>query len=248
MLFTIMAKQVLNPQVNAVEQQVTNVADLATDLEGVETSNVVEDAADLEALETAEVAENEDAAADEEVDIFASLLADDADDAVVKSYDDVIKELMSLNTVKRLNNLTIKNIVVTKFDTHSLMTFVVKESVIGDAYTGQTDAFGQPIVALGKTHNIQSSSFAIASIMKESPKQAIFAQRVVDDPNFANMLFAGGKVDILMEYVAANKVYTNPFSSKATPVVFNKDKMIHHVIRLELGEVGQDVYQATIRG
>lgn len=179
------------------------------------------------------------------VDIFAQFMGED--DVNVKSTEDIIKELIASGKAKRINGLTVKNVVATRFDTHTLLTFVVKEFVIGDTRdANEVDAFGQPVVRLGKTHNVQTSSYAVAGIMKDNPKLAIFATDVVDTPQTANMLFAGSKIDVVLQYVPANTEYVNPFASNPEPVVFDRDKMIHHIVSLGLGEVGQDLYRARL--
>ena len=178
-------------------------------------------------------------------DVFAQFMSEDA--GVERSREDIIKELIASGNAKRLNNLTVKNVVATEFDTHTLLTFVVKEFVIGDTRdANEVDAFGQPVVKLGKTHNVQTSSYAVAGVMKDSAKLAIFATDVVDTPQTANMLFAGAKIDVVMQYVAAGEEYVNPFASNPEPVVFERDKMIHHIVALNLGEVGQDMYRARL--
>lgn len=178
-------------------------------------------------------------------DIFAQFMSEDAD--VERSREDIIKELIASGNAKRLNNLTVKNVVATEFDTHTLLTFVVKEFVIGDTRdANEVDAFGQPVVKLGKTHNVQTSSYAVAGVMKDSAKLAIFATDVVDTPQTANMLFAGAKIDVVMQFVAAGEEYVNPFASNPEPVTFERDKMIHHIVALNLGEVGQDMYRARL--
>lgn len=178
-------------------------------------------------------------------DVFAQFMGEDA--SAERSREDIIKELIASGNAKRLNNLTVKNVVATEFDTHALLTFVVKEFVIGDTRdANEVDAFGQPVVKLGKTHNVQTSSYAVAGVMKDAAKLAIFATDVVDTPQVANMLFAGAKIDVVMQFVAAGEEYVNPFASNPEPVVFERDKMIHHIVKLELGEVGQDMYRARL--
>lgn len=178
-------------------------------------------------------------------DVFAQFMGEDASSE--RSREDIIKELIASGNAKRLNNLTVKNVVATEFDTHALLTFVIKEFVIGDTRdANEVDAFGQPVVKLGKTHNVQTSSYAVAGVMKDTAKLAIFATDVVDTPQVANMLFAGAKIDVVMQFVAAGEEYANPFASNPEPVVFERDKMIHHIVKLELGEVGQDMYRARL--
>ena len=82
--------------------------------------------------------------------------------------------------------------------------------------------------------------------MKDSPKLAIFANDVIDTPDTANMLYVGSKIDVVMQFVPAGEEYVNPFASNPEPVTFERDKMIHHIITLGLGEVGQDMYHARL--
>lgn len=178
-------------------------------------------------------------------DVFAQFMSED--EGSERSREDIIKELITSGSAKRLNNLTVKNVVATEFDTHALLTFIVKEFVIGDTRdANEVDAFGQPVVKLGKTHNVQTSSYAVAGVMKDSAKLAIFATDVVDTPQIANMLFAGAKIDVVMQFVAAGEEYVNPFASNPEPVTFERDKIIHHIVALNLGEVGQDMYRARL--
>ena len=181
-----------------------------------------------------------------ENDIFAQLMGEGASEEL--NREDVIKELLASGKAKRVNGLTVRNVVATPYDTHCLLTFVVKEIVIGDVRDKeQTDAFGESLVKLGQTHNVQSSNYAVAGVMKDNPKLAIFASDVVDDPTIANMLFAGAKIDVIMQYVPANTEYVNPFASNPTPTTFDRDKMIHHIVALSMGEVGQDMYRERLR-
>ena len=185
-----------------------------------------------------------------ENDIFAQLMGEGASEEL--NREDVIKKLLASGKAKRVNGLKVRNVVATNYESdgniHTLLTFVVKEFVIGDVRdTEQTDAFGQPLVKLGKTHNVQSSNYAVAGVMKDNPKLAIFASDVVDDPTLANMLFAGAKIDVIMQYIPANTEYVNPFASNPTPTTFDRDKMIHHIVALSMGEVGQDMYRERLR-
>lgn len=185
-----------------------------------------------------------------ENDIFAQFMNEDASEE--RNREDIIKELLASGKAKLVKGLKVRNVVATNYESdgniHTLLTFVVKEFVIGDVRdTEQTDAFGQPLVKLGKTHNVQSSNYAVAGVMKDSPKSAIFASDVVDDPKLANMLYAGGEIDVIMQLAPAHTEYVNPFASNPTPTTFDRDKMIHHIVALSMGEVGQDMYRERLR-
>ena len=205
------------------------------------TTNQAEVQSTVQASEVVNAAEQQQVVND----VFAQFMSED--DGSERSREDIIRELIASGNAKRLNNLTVKNVVATEFDTHALLTFVVKEFVIGDTRdANEVDAFGQPVVKLGKTHNVQTSSYAVAGVMKDSAKLAIFATDVVDTPQVANMLFAGAKIDVVMQFVAAGEEYVNSFASNPEPVTFERDKMIHHIVALNLGEVGQDLYRARL--
>lgn len=223
----------------------TNDATIALAEEQV-AGNVQQDAMDAQDEQSNEnIQETQDDVQEGNVSPFARILGNDNAETE-KTRDDIIRELLASENCQRVNNLTVRNVVATKFDSHTLLTFVVNEFVCGDVRSKQTDAFGQPIIELGKTHNVQTSSFAVAGVMKDTPKLAIFAADIIDRPEMANLLFAGAKIDVIMEFVPARTSYKNPFASNAGEVVFNRDKVLHHVIRLELGEVGRDLYQATL--
>ena len=155
-------------------------------------------------------------------------------------------ELLLRPNVKKLTGLHIRNVVTNTSKDVPFLTFVLKEFVIGDTRGASTDAFGVPEIVLGRTHNAVVSAYAVSAVMKDNPKTAMFAQRVAEGADVANVLFAGGTMDILMEYVAAGEAYTNPFSRATAPAVFERDHVLIHVIGITMGEVGRDAYAAML--
>ena len=163
-----------------------------------------------------------------------------------KTREDIVAELLLRPNVKKLSGLHIRNVVTNTTKDVPFLTFVLKEWIIGDTRGTSTDAFGVPEIVLGKTHNAVVSTYAVSSVMKDSPKTAVFAQRVAEGSDVANILFAGGTIDLLMEYVAAGETYGNPFSATATETVFDRDHVLIHVLALNLGETGRDAYMAML--
>lgn len=163
-----------------------------------------------------------------------------------KTREDIVAELLLRPNVKKLSGLHIRNVVTNTTKDVPFLTFVLKEWIIGDTRGTSTDAFGVPEIVLGKTHNAVVSAYAVSSVMKDSPKTAVFAQRVAEGSDVANILFAGGTIDLLMEYVAAGETYVNPFSATATEAVFDRDHVLIHVLALNLGETGRDAYMAML--
>ena len=181
---------------------------------------------------------------DAPANFFDQFASDDSD--VEKSRDEIISELVKKPNVKKLVGLHIKNVVTNTTKDVPFLTFVLKEFIIGDTRSATTDAFGVPEVVLGRTHNAVVSAYAVSAVMKDNPKTAMFAQRVAEGADVANVLFAGGTMDILMEYVAAGEAYTNPFGRATTPTVFERDHVLVHVIGITMGEVGRDAYAAML--
>ena len=163
-----------------------------------------------------------------------------------KTREDIVAELLLKPNVKKLSGLHIRNVVTNTTKDVPFLTFVLKEWIIGDTRGTSTDAFGVPEIVLGRTHNAVVSAYAVSSVMKDSPKTAVFAQRVAGGSDVANVLFAGGTIDLLMEYVAAGETYVNPFSATATETVFDRDHVLIHVLALNLGETGRDAYMAML--
>ena len=163
-----------------------------------------------------------------------------------KTRDDIVAEMLLKPNVKKLTGLHIRNVVTNTTKDVPFLTFVLKEWIIGDTRGTSTDAFGVPEIVLGRTHNAVVSAYAVSAVMKDSPKTAVFAQRVAEGSDVANILFAGGTIDLLLEYVAAGEEYANPFAAAATPTVFDRDHVIVHVLALNLGEAGRDAYAAML--
>lgn len=238
------------------------VAEQAAQVSAAQAEEVVNQAAQVEKAEVEENEEEEAEEAEEPSSIFASILNEEAN--VEETRDDIIKRcLLDRQHFTRIKGLDVRNVVATARPTHTTLTFVVKQFVFGTVYdNNDLNAFGSPRQKLGRTHNVTTSTFAVAGVMKDHAKGAIFAADVagmqaylpdgmesapiVGAANVANLLFAGGKIDVLCQHVPAGEEYINPFASNAEAVVFEDDKIIHHVIGLTFGEVGNDVYKARI--
>ena len=195
-------------------------------------------------------------------------LVNDAESA--KTRDDIVREcLADAAHYRRVNNLHVKNVkafarlaeqtgnVVTR------LTFVTKEKLPGMAVDeNNLDAFGMPVRKIALSNNVFTSAYAVAGAMKEDAKGAIFADAVssmtavlagrqeaeiVGTANIANLLFAGGVVDVICQFVKAGEAYVNPFASTTTEdTVFDEDRIFHHVVRCQFGPVGEDKYRALL--
>lgn len=197
-------------------------------------------------------------------------LMEDASSA--KTREDILREcLADSKHFRRVNNLHIKNVKAFAYlakksgRVNTRVTFVIKERIPGMVIDETVlDAFGQPTKKLGASTNVFSSAFAVSGAMKESAKGAIFADSVANmtailagkesveitgTANVANTLYAGGVMDVLCQFVPANTEYHNPFSSADEDTeadTFDEDRIFHHVVRLQFGEVGEDAYKVRL--
>lgn len=183
-------------------------------------------------------------------------LLDAAEEGAERDREDIVKDVVSSGKGRVLKGLNVRNVVANRSKGHAFLTFVVKEYVMGDTRSNEVDAFGEPVIVLGKTHNVVTGAYAVASVMKDTPKARVFANKFVREmEEFAvdgvatelpEELFAGGKIDVLMEYVVAGEEYINPFATNPEPVTFERDKVICHIIGLTLGETGLDKYSVRL--
>lgn len=178
---------------------------------------------------------------DDDVSIF------DDDDENESSTEDIIRRLLAdKKHCKQYKNLTVRNVVYgVDAEGYSFFTFVVKERIKGRVSTETAD--GTIVNTIGNSHNVIIGGYSLASVMKDSPRTAIFASKIFGDEDFANELFAGTKINVIAHYIPANTKYVNPFASKQKEVIFDKDKMLYYLVDISLGDVGMDIYREHIR-
>lgn len=191
---------------------------------------------------------------DDDVDDVDSVFNDDDDDVSIfdddedeLSKEDIIRKLLAdKKHCKQYKNLTVRNVVYgVDAEGYSFFTFVVKEKVKGRVSTETAD--GTIVNTIGNSHNVIIGGYSLSSVMKDSPRTAIFASKIFGDEDFANELFAGTKINVIAHYIPANTKYVNPFASKQKEVIFDKDKMLYYLVDISLGDVGMDIYREHIR-
>lgn len=237
-----MKKQVSEVVTEEVTQQ-TEVSEVVEQ----STENIINDVDD----DTDDVIDDD---VDDDVDDTDSVFNDDDDDVSIfdddedeLSTEDIIRKLLAdKKHCKQYKNLTVRNVVYgVDAEGYSFFTFVVKERIKGRVSTETAD--GTIVNSIGNSHNIIIGGYSLASVMKDSPRTAIFASKIFGDEDFANELFAGTKINVIAHYVPANTKYINPFASKQKEVTFDKDKMLYYLIDITLGDVGMDIYREHIR-
>lgn len=188
----------------------------------------------------------------------------------VKTFDDIMKECLAQPTFRLFRGIYIKNVKAFSYKAETgrfitRVTLISNISIPGMIVdNNEVDAFGMPTKKIGMSNNIFTSAYALAAVLKNDPHLAIFADNVanmgqndivmssekeiIGKDNFANLLLSGGKVDVLCQVVKKGEIYINPFSSntETTETTFDEDRIIHHVVGVEAGIVGKDLYRNYI--
>lgn len=151
-----------------------------------------------------------------------------------RTMKDIIKELMAKGC-KRINDVTVKNVVVEEFDNYVRATLVTREGI--DAYVSDDNG---ATYHKGKSNNIFSSTFAIAGTLKENEELSWMANSIIEHPNILNLILNGSKIDVIVEEVAKGEEYINPFTTKVNPepTTFDNDTIIKYIVDIKLGKSG----------
>lgn len=151
-----------------------------------------------------------------------------------RTMKDIIKELMAKGC-KRVNDVTVKNVVVEEFDNYVRATLVTREGL--DAYVSDDNG---ATYHKGKSNNIFSSTFAIAGTLKENEELSWMANSIIEHPNILNLILNGSKIDVIVEEVAKGEEYINPFTTKVNPepTTFDNDTIIKYIVDIKLGKSG----------
>ena len=152
-----------------------------------------------------------------------------------RTMKDIIKELMAKGC-KRVNDVTVKNVVVEEFDNYVRATIVTREAL--DAFVSDDNG---TTYHKGKSNNLFSSTFAIAGAMKEDEELSWMANSIVEHPNVLNLILNGSKIDVIIEEVPKGVEYINPFTTKVNPesTTFDNDTIVKYVVGIKLGKSGQ---------
>jgi len=172
-----------------------------------------------------------------EVEVVAAVenVENEAEETTQKSYDKIIKTILGTGA-KRINNNRIKNVNFDEKDTYTRVSFTLTKGVPGFVTEDNGNTWKE-----GITNVIYVSLYAIAGALKEDPDLAWMANAISERPAVLNLIFNGANIDIIQEFVVAGQDYTNPFSSKENPIVFDHDTIINHVVKFKLGDTGKQM-------
>ena len=149
------------------------------------------------------------------------------DNAAEISYLNTIKKLIA-SGCKRINNVRIKNVNCTEKDNYTMISLTLANQV-----KGFVSEDGGITYKEGMTNVIFSSTYSLASVIKNDEDLAFCANTLVESPNAFEVVLSGATIDIIQQPVAADELYKNPFStSDSEGVALGHDTIINHVINI----------------
>lgn len=147
-------------------------------------------------------------------------------------YKNTIKTLIG-NGCKRLNGIRIKNVNYTEKDNYTMISFTLANQIKGFVSNDNGSTY-----ELGMTSILFTSLYAVTGTLKEDENLGWMSNTLLDKPTSLNLIFNGATIDIIQQEVVAGEEYSNPFSTKAEPIVYDHDIIINHIVGFKLGATG----------
>jgi len=145
---------------------------------------------------------------------------------------EIVNKMLQNGAIK-VKELTIKNVTVTVKDEYTRLGISLDKSV--DAFVkGENEEYTK-----GKSNIIFSSTFAVASLLKDDDEAAFAANHLITHPDAMGMILSRATITIVQQEVKSGEEYTNPFSEDAEPVTFDHDVIINHIVDIKLSDFGK---------
>ena len=151
----------------------------------------------------------------------------------MKEMKQVIAKLVK-NGATKTTGLVVKSITTKQHDSWTRVVLKVNKDVKQNVIVDDNYEIGT-----GRT--IFVSSFALGALLGDMPECAMFKSKIVANPEIMETLLSYAKIDIIQEVVEGGTEYVNPFSEKEEPRVLDNTTVISHVIKVELGDEGQEL-------
>ena len=154
---------------------------------------------------------------------------------------ELAKKDRARNSSNIITNITVRN---NNADGKPFFNITLKNKVLGLVPKGQ-DALGNTTYGIDWSNYINVSITDVILALSETPELALYANKdyllaetAIDNNSIvkflnANILLAGGKIELCQEVVNAGDQYTSPFNGGTCKI--KKDNVVNHIIKLELG-------------
>lgn len=144
-----------------------------------------------------------------------------------RTFKDICNEIVA-NGGTRIRGVKVRSCKITEQDNYTMVSLTLERKVKGYRANEDTGIFEE-----GETNVIFSSSYSLASVIKNDPEIAFCANSLVENPRGFEVVLSGATIDIIQQPVAADEFYKNPFSSSsAEGVALGHDTIINHIVNI----------------
>lgn len=160
----------------------------------------------------------------------------ESDDSHSKTIKSVAEELVK-NGAKRYNNLLIKDLKINKEETYTRVTISIDPSIPGMISNNKGVNW-----ELGRVNHVFTSTYAIASMLKEDEETCWLAMTMLQKPEAMIPIMCGGTLDIVQQRIEAGIPYRNPFTANSLTskiLTFERETIVNYVIGFRYGVTGR---------
>lgn len=144
-----------------------------------------------------------------------------------RTFKDICNEIVA-NGGTRIKGIKVRSCKITEQENYTMVSLTLERKVKGYRANEDTGIFEE-----GMTNVIFSSTYSLASVLKNDEDLAFCANTLVESPNAFEVVLSGATIDIIQQPVAADELYKNPFStSDSEGVALGHDTIINHVINI----------------
>ena len=145
-----------------------------------------------------------------------------------KSFKDICNEIVA-NGGTRIRGVKVRSCKITEQDNYTMISLTLERKVKGYRTDETTGIFEE-----GETNVIFTSSYSLASVLKNNEDLAFCANSLVENPRGFEVVMSGATIDVIQQPVAADELYKNPFSSSnAEGVALGHDTIINHIVDIK---------------
>lgn len=144
-----------------------------------------------------------------------------------RTFKDICNEIVA-NGGTRIRGIKVRSCKITEQDNYTMVSLTLERKVKGYRANEDTGIFEE-----SETNVIFSSSYSLASVLKNNEDLAFCANSLVESPKGFEVVLSGATIDIIQQPVAADELYKNPFSTSGSEgVSLGHDTIINHVVNI----------------
>lgn len=144
-----------------------------------------------------------------------------------RTFKDICNEIVA-NGGTRLRGIKVRSCKITEQENYTMISLTLERKVKGYRANEDTGIFEE-----SETNVIFSSSYSLASVLKNNEDLAFCANSLVENPKGFEVVLSGATIDIIQQPVAADEMYKNPFSTNDSEgVALGHDTIINHVVNI----------------